>query len=295
MKRMSAVIYVLLAAILWGCIGLFYKGLSALGMTPLQVVLVRVLTAFVLMAAYMAIRRPRWFRIRLRDVWMFLGTGIASLAFFNYCYFTAMDKLSVSVAAVLLYTAPIFVMLLSRIFFRDPFTVKGLIALVLTFGGCSLVTGAFTGGSVTWDGVLFGLGAGLGYALYSIFGVFALRRYESETITFYTYAFALLGVLPLCRPWELVPIVQTAPLETSLYTLGIGLLCCFLPYLFYTKGLSGVRPGQASMMATLEPVVATIIGVAVFGDTLQIWNVIGIVLIIGAIVLLNVSRKKEKR
>ena len=85
--------------------------------------------------------RRELLRIRLRDLWCFLGTGIGSIVFFNYCYFKTISLTSMSVAAVLLYTAPAIVMVLSRILFGERFTVRKVTALVMTFVGCIFVTG----------------------------------------------------------------------------------------------------------------------------------------------------------
>lgn len=116
-------------------------------------------------------------RIRLRDLWLFAGTGICSLVFFNYCYFNAMQQTSLAVAALLLYTAPVFVMLMSLVCFGEAFTRTKALALLLTFSGCACVTGVF-GSSVTLtlSGLLYGLGSGFGYALYSIFGKYAVLQ-----------------------------------------------------------------------------------------------------------------------
>lgn len=286
--------YILVAATLWGCIGLFYKQLSSAGFSQLQVVFLRVATAAVMMAVYIALRNPSWFRIRGRDCPLFIGTGVVSLAFFNYCYFSSMDELSLSVAAVLLYTAPIFVMLMSALLFKEPVTLRKLSAVAVTFLGCVLVTGAFSGGRVTILGILFGLGSGIGYALYTIFGVYALRRYRTETVTFYTFVFAAISVLPLCQPTALIRISQEETLLTCINALGIGFFGCFLPYLLYTKGLEGVPAGQASVMATWEPVVATVLSVLVFHEEMSWTKAAGIVLIVGAIVLLNAPTKSKK-
>lgn len=293
MKKTLSALYILIAAALWGCIGLFYKQLANIGFSQLQVVFLRVFTAAVLMAIYMLIRDPSWFKIRFRDCWMFIGTGIISLAFFNYCYFSAMDELSVSVAATLLYTAPIFVMLISAVLFHEKMTVVKLIAVVLTFIGCILVTGALTGGHITAVGMLYGLGSGIGYALYTIFSVYALRRYKTETITFYTFLFASVSVFLICRPLSMFNLFCAAPSTSTVYTLCIGLLACLLPYLLYTKGLSGVSAGQASIMATLEPVVATLVGCLIFQESMTLPKIMGIVLIVGSILFLNFKKIKN--
>lgn len=294
MKNIASSVYILIAAVLWGCIGLFYKQLAAVGFSQLQVVFLRVFVAAVMTAVYICVRNPSWFHIRLKDCGVFIGTGVVSLAFFNYCYFSAMDELSLSVAATLLYTAPIFVMLMSAALFAERITPTKLIAVCITFVGCILVTGALTGGRITVLGVLYGLGSGIGYALYTIFGVYALRRYRTETVTLYTFVFAAVSVLPLCQPIKLYETLCVSPSITVLNSLGIGFFACFLPYLLYTKGLAGVPAGKASVMATLEPVVATVIGVAVFHENMTLVKLLGILLIISAIVLLNIPKNNTK-
>ena len=287
MKNRFNNIYIIVAAVLWGSIALFYEALSDVGYSPGQVVLLRVGSAAVFMAMYIAARDPSLFCIRLHDIWMFIGTGVISLAFFNYCYFRAMDYLSHSVAAVLLYTAPIFVMLISAIFFRERITLTKILSLVLTFVGCLLVTEVFLGAVTTPIGIVFGLGSGVGYALYTIFGTVATKRYRSETISFYTFVLATLCIVPMA---DIPSMMQTAvafPFETAFYGTGIGLFVCLLPYLLYTKGLQHIQPGRASILATLEPVVATVIGIGVLHDPISVEKVIGMFLILISVVVLE--------
>ena len=84
-------------------------------------------------------------RIHIKDLWCFIGTGVASITFFNYCYFKAVITTSLSVAAVLLYTAPAIVMILSAMLFGEALNIKKVVAIVMTFAGCVLVTGVLSG------------------------------------------------------------------------------------------------------------------------------------------------------
>ena len=135
------------------------------------------------------------FRVKPKDFWCFFGSGVCALLFFTWCYFHAINLMSLSAAAILLYTAPTIVMLLSAVFFKERITPLKLAALVLAFLGCVLVSGVGGAGArLTAQGVLFGLGSGIGYALYSIFARFALDRgYSSSTINFYSCLLAALG------------------------------------------------------------------------------------------------------
>lgn len=282
---------ILLAAALWGSIGLFFHHLSDQGLNRFQIVAIRVNIAMFCLGLYLLWKDRRLFHIHWRDLWMFAGTGLCSLLFFNYCYFTTMQLTSLSVAAVLLYTAPIFVMLMSVVLFHEALTIRKILVAAMTFLGCVLVAGLFGGDAqaVTTKGLLFGLGAGFGYALYSIFGTYALRKYDSMTITFYTFLLAGIGILPLCSIDELAPLLSDG--TTIVYSLGLGIFACMLPYIFYTKGLSGVPASQASVIATVEPVVAALISVFVFGEVLTLDKLFGMLLILAAIVVLNIQRR----
>lgn len=176
---------VITAGCLWGLMGLFTRTLATYGVDSTGAIVLRCGIAALLFAVTLFVRDPKQFRIRLKDIWCFIGTGICSLLFFTYCYFQAITIMDLSTAAVLLYTAPSIVMILSLILFHERITVQKLIALVLAFAGCCLVS--LVGGEhkLSTVGILYGLGAGFGYALYSIFARYALDRgYSSNTINF---------------------------------------------------------------------------------------------------------------
>ena len=140
-KRTFAVPAILAAGSLWGSMGLFVRVYNARGLQSMDIVAIRAIATVIAMFVFMIFFRRELLRIRLRDLWCFLGTGIGSIVFFNYCYFKTISLTSMSVAAVLLYTAPAIVMVLSRILFGERFTVRKVTALVMTFVGCIFVTG----------------------------------------------------------------------------------------------------------------------------------------------------------
>lgn len=279
---------ILLAGGLWGIIGLFVRRLGALGFSTMQMVAARAVVAALVLLVIALIRDRRLLRVRLRDMWMFAGTGIVSFVFFNWCYFSCMQRCSLSVAAVLLYTAPMFVMLLSAALFGERLTRRKLAALGLALAGCALVSGI--GGAVSPAGLLAGLGAGIGYALYTIFGTLALRRYSSLTVTFYTFLAASVGVLPFIRLGDTLALIESTGAAPTLILLGV--LTNALPYLLYTKGLTWAEPGRAAVLATVEPVVAAVVSVAVVGEPLGLPALLGMALVLAAILVVNQKEKE---
>lgn len=277
---------VLTAGGLWGIIGLWSRNLAAGGLTPYSIVLIRNLGGLILLAALFLCIDRSVFRIRFRHLPYFFGTGIVSVLLFTICYFSCQQLCSLAVSAILLYTAPTFVVILSTLLWKDPLTKGKCAALALAFLGCIFVSGVWNGGlDVTPRGFLLGLGAGFFYALYSIFGRCALRHYSPFTVTFYTFLFAGLGALFVANP------LRTA---ATLITPNLGLLAvCLvvfstvLPYLFYTKGLSKLDSGKASILASTEPLVAALAGVLAFGEPMSLSILLGLSCILVSIYILR--------
>lgn len=283
----AAYLYVILAAALWGTLGIYGKIFSAVGLSSLEIVYIRAMGAAVELVILLALIDRRLLRVRLQDLKYFIGTGILSFTFFNWCYFTAVRLTSLTVASILLYTAPALVMLISARLFHEKLTGRKVGSLILTFMGCVLVTGVLGGfgALVSPGGLLAGLGAGLGYALYSIFGKYALRRYHDLTVTAYTFIVAAAGLTPF------VNLQAYSALQTDAGLLGLAIALSLLgtvaPFLLYTFALNRIEAGKASVTATLEPVVATGIGVLVYGEGLTAAKLLGIVMVLAAIVLLS--------
>ena len=288
--RTRAYLYIIGAAALWGLIGLFVKTIAGQGFTSMQIVALRAMASASCITLVMLWKGLGQLRIDWRDCWMFVGTGIFSLVFFNFCYFNCIESSSLAVAALLLYTAPAFVMLMSLLLFGESFTAKKALALVCTFIGCGCVTGAFEGGlKLTLSGLFYGLGSGFGYALYSIFGKYAVQKYSSLTITAYTFYFALIAAVPLAGfDGAALAKIDLLTIEGSL---GLGLVCAVIPYLLYTKGLEKVEPGQASILATIEPFVAAAVGMLCFAEPMTMSKAVGMLLIFCSIVILNIREK----
>jgi drug/metabolite transporter (DMT)-like permease len=285
MKRFAPIL-ILLAGVLWGSMGLFVRKLNSLGLASLDIVALRAIVTAIALFLYLFLFQRSLLKIRIRDIWCFLGTGICSIVFFNVCYFKAITLTSLSVAAVLLYTAPAIVMVLSYFLFGEPMTKRKFLALLMTLCGCALVTGVVGNWSdFSAMGVLAGLGAGFGYALYSIFSRYALERgYHSLTITFYTFFIAAVVSLFLCNVGQ-VAAVACASGSMFVFTCAFGVLCTVVPYLTYTIGLNYVENSKASILASVEPVTASILGVWFFRESLCFSEIVGIVLVLGAMVI----------
>lgn len=288
----KALAAVLAAGTFWGTMGFFARSLYAAGFGPLEVAQTRITTGLVLVGLYILLFNRSQFKVKLKDIWCFLGTGIVSLLLFSTCYFSALNYTSLAVAAILLYTAPFFVMLLSLLLFKEKMNSQKVLALILAFTGCVLVSGVGGDTVFSWKGILLGLGSGFFYALYSIFGRYAINRgYGAWTMTFYTFLFCSIGCAFL-SDWQVIGSVMAESHANMLWVLGLGFVTAFLPYVLYSTGLEHMESSKASILASVEPVVSALFGVFVFHETLSVWGILGIAMVLGAIIVLNTKGKK---
>ena len=277
---------VLLAGILWGLIGIFSRALSAAGLSPRSIVLVRNLGGLVLLGILFLCTDRSVFKIQWKHLPIFFGTGIVSVLLFMLCYFSCQRMCSLAVAGTLLYTSPAFVVILSAILWKEKFTGKKLAALLIALLGCTFVTGLWTGElTVTLAGALFGVGSGLFYGLYSIFGRYALEHYKPYTVTFYTFAFAGIGSLLVMKPAELT--AGLAAPGAVWYAVGLVVVSTVLPFLLYTRGLAKLESGKAAILACIEPVTSAIVGILVFSEPMNLSVLLGLVCILISVYILR--------
>lgn len=286
-------ILIIIAGLFWGSMGIFVRHLNGLGFTSVQVACLRLVTAGILFAVILLIKDPKGFKIKAKDIPLFLALGLASILFFTCCYFTAIRLMTMSTAAILLYTSPIWVMILAVIFLKEKLTTRKVIALVMAFAGCVLVSGF--GGKVTLLGILVGLGSGIGYGLYSIFGSFALRKYSPFTVTCYTFIIAGLGSIAVSDPVDLFSKISSADNHLALcgFVFLTAVVTAVVPFLLYTLGLNRTTAGRAAVLATVEPAAATLFGVFVMHESIGFASVAGIFLVFAAIIVLSIKQKKQ--
>lgn len=272
-----APVAILLAAALWGLLGILGRGAQLEGVSPLEVAFWRAAlggAAFALAAARARAAPPRG-----RDLLVTLLFGLVGVSAFYAAYQLAVFHGGASLAAVLLYTAPAFVALAGVLLFRDRVGPAGWGAVGLTVGGVALVSlGGGGAVSVSAPALLWGLGAGLCYSLYYLYGRVYFSRYRADVL----YAVAMpAGALAL------LPLVGFAPKSVLAwaYLLAIALLCTYAAYALYARGLAGMHPTRASILASVEPLVAAALAAALLAERLAPLSYLGGALVVTAAVL----------
>ena len=290
----KAALMVVTGAVLWGTYGAFVTALTDLGMGRNAQIFLRFFMTVVPVGILLAFKDRSQLKIKKKDLWLFPANGIFSLVFFSACYTAAIRLTKMATAAALLYTAPVIVMILSVLLFRERMTGRKVFCVVLSVAGCALasgIAGELSGGdggsALTVPGILTGLGAGLGYGLYSIFSRIILNRgYSVLTNIFYSFLASdtIFLVLSL-RDGSLIAAAE----KPQVAALGLlcGILTGFGSYVLYTAGMEKMETSRAAQLATIEPVTAAVLGFLLFGQPLSVFEVIGIALVVGSVILMN--------
>lgn len=288
----KAVIYCVLAGLMWGSSGVFSNLLSPYGFSPLQLTATRGLISGIAVSLYVLFYNKKLFCITGRQFALFACGGVTV-----FCtaalYYAAMRNSSVSTAAVLMNTSPAFVMTFSVLFFHEKLTKKKLVGLLVMLTGCMLVSGILSGGlDFRLLGVVLGLGSGLSYSIYSIIAKEeVLRGYHSLSATL--YHFVIMGCIGLCFmdfP-SYVPCVVKAPATVIPLLVGIGLVTCVIPYFMFSLSLKYVPVGTAAALGVIEPMSATLYSVIFFREQLSVPAIVGIVMILGACLLFSTIKE----
>ena len=165
-----------------------------------------------------------------------------------------------------------------------------IVGIIAAFIGCVLVSGGFDVKEAGFAGILTGLGAGIGYALYSIFARAAVNRgYSSFTVTTYTFLFAFIGCIPFVKVKHMVSCFSANP-TMIIWDVVLVFFNTIVAYLLYTKGLDGLDNSTASIIASVEPVVATLVGLILFGERPGISSLAGMILVLSSCVLAGFSK-----
>jgi len=286
------VVSALAAGCLWGSVGIFVRILDGYGYTPQSIVFVRVSIAFVIMVLVILILGKReLFRIRLKDAWCLIGAGVSSALMLSLFYSMSIVMNSLSLAAVLLSTAPVFVVLISAPLFKEKITSVKLQALVIVFVGCVFVSGAIDADKVfSLPGFVIGLLAALGIAVNSIMVRFSLNcGYHPMTVSTYSFGFGSLSCIPFTQFALIASTVTAAPGNMAVFLILHTLCAALIPYVLFISSMRFLDTGKASILTSVEPVAATIFGLMLFSEVPTGFNVLGIAIVLVGIAVLNVK------
>ena len=285
---------VVLAALMWASSGTAGKALFEAGMTPFQLVQIRVTLSTIILAASFVIYDRQLFRIRIKDFGYFLLLGGICMTMVQGGYFYAISKIQVAAAILLEYLAPILVAIFSICFWKERLTLSKVVALLLAFGGCYLVVGGYSLHLFLLNGmgIVGGLTAAVGFAGYTLLGERGMHRYGPWTVFFYAVAYSAIVWHILHPPFHYLGAgfdwLQWA------WILYITIVGTIFPFGLYFIGVNYIRSTRAMITANLEPISAGFMAFLFLGETMEFLQILGGILVIGAILLLQVQQEEDE-
>jgi DME family drug/metabolite transporter len=279
-------VYIVLAATLWGMLGPVSRFALDEGVHPLELAFWRAALATLLYGVHAAALRR--VRVEPRDLPAVLAFGLVGIALFFASYMQAVRLGGASLAAVLLYTAPVWVALLAWLAGWETLSARKGLALALTLVGVAGLARA-AGGEVRVGAgaVLWGLVAGVAYATHYIFGKRYFPRYPTPTLFLYALPVGALGLLPFFRFHP----------DKSAATWGVLVFLAAVPtygaYLLYSAALRRVEATRAATVATVEPVVAAIAAYLVWGERLSLAGYLFAAVVLAGVLLVVLADEKR--
>ena len=287
------VVMAISAAIMWGTNGVIASFLLAQGITPLTLVEARSIIAAVGMGVLLLCVGRSRFRVQRRDIPLLLLFGLA-LAVVTYSYFLAVKFLPVAIAVMIQYTGPTLIALYTALVLRRVPPLRIWVALALTLAGIALLAGLadLLGGSaakgVTLIGVLIAAASAVIMAFYMLVGERLGKRLHPQTSVFYGFTLAALLWLVFQPPWRF----QTAALAPSALPLvvAVGVIGTLIPFGLFLAAINRLDATRAAILATVEPVTATLLGWVLLGQGLDGWQLAGALLVLVGVTVVQLKR-----
>ncbi|MHB8870081.1 MAG: EamA family transporter [Thermoleophilia bacterium] len=278
---------VVVTAVFWGFSGSLAKYLMQGAITPLTLTLGRSLITAAALLVFLLVRDPGALRLTRRSAMWAAGFGL-SLAITQICYFSAIERLNVAAAILLEYMAPGIVVAFGWLFLKRRVTRITLASLVSVLIGSALVVEAYDTEALSLSGVgvAFGVTAALAFSTYILIGEH-LQKLSMGVAAQLFYGFTLTSIVLVLLepPWTIAPEVYKAP---TLALVGVvGVFGTLVPFACFFASLRYIDAGHATIVSTLEPVVAGLVSLVWFGEVFSVPQLIGAALVIGAIVALQ--------
>jgi len=265
------------------------------GVTPYQLVQLRLTISSGLLLLWLSIRKRSLLKIDRKDILYFVLFGTVGMAGVQFTYLFTISKIKVAAAILLQYLAPSFIAIHSVVFMRDKLSPLTIMALVGATFGCYLVVGAYNLEILSMNivGILSGILSAITFAWYSVHGEYGMRRYNPWTVLFFALFFGALVWNVLHPPLEAF-MHAYSPVQWA-WILYIGVLGTLVPFGLYLEGINLIRSTRASITATLEPITAGIVSYIFLNEIMEVAQIIGGIIIIASIICLQLNQKQDEK
>lgn len=290
----NGAIFIMLSGTLWGTTGIYSHLYRAYGIPPVTMSILRVSCAMLVILPFMLMKGRKSFKLSGRGFKIACVQGVITQAVFNVAYFTAIGKLGMASAVVLVYTSPIIVAIMSYFIFKEKPTLRKVFAMCVTIMGVTFTAtgGVFDLGKLSLYGILMGLICGFCFASLAITSRLGGQSEDTTAMTFYTMVFGLIALLIY---GSIVGIGEfRADGKLALISIINGSTSVALPYFMYGFAIMRLKHvSYAPILSSVENVAATLFGTLLFGEELGPWRVVGIVLVIISIAMINMPERSK--
>ncbi len=281
--------FVVLAAVLWGISGGLAGILMEKGWDPLVISFYRGAIGLICLFIWMIVRTKYYSYGSLRKMllWSALA-GVGVTGNFSF-YFISISHTGVAIASVLMYTAPIFVFIISFLLRMERVTAFKVISMIIVLGGIGLLTGVYQNGLEQMNvlGISAGLLSGLSYAIYIFSFNYALKYGEPPAILSTALVVFTLILLPFINHEQAISVFSS---NDIFWFIVLGIIGAGISFFFYVKGLRKTLPSVASIVAMVEPVTASLFGVVILGQFLSLTQTMGMFVILITITVLSTRK-----
>jgi drug/metabolite transporter, DME family len=284
-------VYVMVAALLWAVSGSSSKFLFHQGISPFQLVQLRITLAAVCLFVWLFFKNKSLLRIEKGDLVYFVILGICGMAAVQFTYLFAISKINVAAAILLQYMAPIFIAFFTVIFAGEKLKRSTVAAIVIATVGCWLVVGAYNLNVLSMNivGIVSGIASAIAFAWYSVHGEYGMRKYHPWTVLFYAILFAALVWNVLHPPLE--AFFHKHSLLEWWWIVYIAIFGTVLPFGLYLEGINLIRATRSSITGMLEPITAGALSYIFLNEVMEPLQLAGGVMVIFAIILLQLGQE----
>jgi drug/metabolite transporter (DMT)-like permease len=305
LKERRSEILLTLAALMFASNGIASKLLLNDYISAWRLAQVRSISTFIILAAYITWRAPKTLRITKREVPRLAALGIIGIAAVNGAYFLAISRMHVSIALLIEFTAPVWIVLYLRYVRKKHVPNEMWTALFLALLGLAFVAQVWKGLTLDGIGVLAALGAAFALAFFFLAGEGITSQRDVQSVTMWGFGFAALGWSLLMPIWTFPFDVFTVsiPLEGALdgysapgwvLILYVVLIGTVVPYLLTLNGLRNLSASTTSAFGMLEPIFAGAVAWFWFNESWTVIQLIGGVIVIAGIYMADRARSAAK-
>lgn len=296
-NSLQGYLFVAIAGSLWGIGGFFVTKMSDNGASSLMTAFAGHFLAFIPLLLFLLAKKGlKGLKISKKGLIYSILLGVLTKGIFKLSLDTSMTLVGVATTTILMYLAPVWTSIMAIIFFKEKLRVYQSFALLLNIIGCFLMVtgGNFTGINISGLGLTLGLIAGVLYALSTILGKVGTSGDDSVTMACYMLFFSTITTAIFARPWEHLHLFINS--SFMVWAVPGGLLSGTIANIFFLTGLSkGIDASKATIVTSIEVVVATVAGVFLLKEQVNLVGYFGIIVMLASIVLMNINIPKSKQ